>query len=137
MRWTRLPRSLGLALVAGVCLLAQLGGFVHLVLVRHETCLEHASMGHGETAAPARAAARTAPLRARLLGQPAAQHADDHCLLLALRKRDGLDGPLALAGALPDPRSTPTLSALTAHQGPPPVPLLRLAPKASPPASAA
>lgn len=138
MRPIRPARSLGLALVAGVCLLSQLGGYTHLVLVRHQTCLEHASLEHGEgVPVPAGLDVAQRPTRkARLGDQPAAQHADDHCLVVALRKRDVLGAPPANTACLPRPETERTPLAVTARTGAPPVPLLRLAPKVSPPSAA-
>jgi len=113
--------------VAMLCLLAQAGGVVHLVLVQHQTCLEHASLGHGDGTDQAPATSDSAADHAGLSARPAAQHADDHCLVLALRKRDALPGPAPLALA-PVPELVLGLSAATAHGAPPPVPLLSLAP---------
>jgi hypothetical protein len=125
-----------------VCLLGQAGAFAHLALVGHATCPEHDdALVHASGAAspnakqtPA-APADLAPGR-RLIAPPPGTgdgHDDDHCLMAAFRRSD-LAGPDGGAGrALPAAADlAPPPAQAPAHR-PGPVPLLRLAPKSSPP----
>jgi hypothetical protein len=124
-----------IALTALLCLAAQALGLAHLALVRHATCLEHAEFVHAPE------------ITARAVAQPAADpitevdaqlalegHEDDHCLVAASRRRDlaALD---ASAGQTWTTVAPPALRHVIETEAPaPPVPLLALAPKSSPPA---
>jgi hypothetical protein len=125
-------------LVAVLCLLAQVLGLVHLALVQHATCLEHDALVH---APPGQAASDrgqgTPPAHPRAAVEQrmpdSAGHAEDHCLAVGFRRLDlaHLGSERALAAAPP-----PTQSGQPARdriEPPPPVALLRLAPKSSPP----
>jgi hypothetical protein len=116
--------------IAGLCLLAQLSGLVHLALVRHATCLEHDTLVHAEATTES-GGNRTTPTADRLV--PGASHADDHCLAAGWRRRDLAAARSAVGLTL----SAPAGPALPLDQRralpPPPVALLRFAPKSSPP----
>jgi hypothetical protein len=127
------------ALTALLCLAAQLFGFAHLVLVRHATCLEHAEMVHAPAATPAQAAAareRAAGpgVRGDLGSLESAGHEDDHCLVVASRRRDLAALGTDTASAVERPSDVSLVLPRVGEQPAPPVPLLSLAPKSSPPA---
>jgi hypothetical protein len=123
-------------LTALLCLFAQVGGAAHLALVSHVRCFEHDALVHAGSDKHDRVtAAAPAELAVSSVPTDGAAHADDHCAVLVLRRReDGLAAPRAVALAAPAPTET-------ASTPPPrhdeilvgPVALLRLAPKASPP----
>lgn len=117
------------ALLTGlVCLLGQLGAVVHVGLVRHVRCAEHDALVHADDAG-----SEVAPVEgAAALPVEAAEHADEHCLVAELRRTEWL-GPTAIAAttAAPAGPEVPALDRLVAPG--PPVDLLRLAPKSSPP----
>jgi hypothetical protein len=124
---------------AVVCLLGQASAFAHLALVRHATCPEHedALVHAGAATGSADAAKAPADLTPgrRVVAPPPGTgdgHEDDHCLMAAFRRSD-LVGPDGDAGqALPAADlPAPPAQAPAVRAGP--VPLLRLAPKSSPP----
>lgn len=130
---------------AVVCLLGQATAFAHLALVRHATCPEHedalvhasataGNVGNVEWTDAAKAPADLTPGR-RVVAPPPGTgdgHEDDHCLMAAFRRSD-LAAPDRDAGhALPAADlPPPPAQALAVRPGQ--VPLLRLAPKSSPP----
>jgi hypothetical protein len=130
-----------LALLATfLCLVAQVGGAAHLALVSHVRCFEHDALVHAGTdqAHEAASAIQNLPAGQMASGVPtdAVAHADDHCAVVALRRREEClapahDGQLA-APARPSTESAPQACQDEVLVGP--VALLRLAPKASPPA---
>jgi hypothetical protein len=131
--------------VAGLCLLAQLMGLIHLALVQHATCIEHDALVHAEQKQAAKPGveqaaeqrvdaterARTRSLQAE--APDSASHADHHCLAAGFRRPDlaSLRSEWSLAVAPAGAADGP------AHREglPPPAPvaLLHLAPKSSPP----
>lgn len=125
-------------LTALLCLVAQVAGAAHLALVSHVRCFEHDALVHAESGKGHDRAAALERLAAGLgaSGVPAdtAQHADDHCFVVGLRRREHwvptrtrirLPEPPALAStSFPAPRPEILVG---------PVALLRFAPKASPP----
>jgi hypothetical protein len=127
------------ALTALLCLAAQVLGFAHLALVRHTTCLEHAEIVHAPAATPAQAAAARARAGLTVRGDPGEAegegHDDDHCLIVASRRRDLASlGSHALTAIDEQPDAVAPVRAV--HEEPaPPVPLLFLAPKSSPPSA--
>jgi hypothetical protein len=125
--------------LSALCLASQLSGLAHLALVPHVACAEHGELvelGHRglgpgglvQVGAAVRVQASPAPAE---LSQ---RHGHDHCVLAALRREPAClgAGPFALEArplsqALPGSRSSaPPASAL---------PVLAVAPKASPPAA--
>lgn len=123
-------------LTALVCFAAQLLGFAHLLLVRHSTCAEHNEVVHvgPQTGARATSPPAARPSRVQQLPAGADSHGDSHCLLAISRRRDqALPAPdsILLPEAPPVANAPRTFVHLTAV---PAVPLLRLAPKNSPPA---
>jgi hypothetical protein len=118
---------------AYLCLTAHLVGVVHVLVVRHATCPDHGEVVHGEAPALVEAPPPLGPT-ARAAAREEAEEADEHCLLMATRRRE-------LAGLAP--AATPALSAplVTRLDSPPavvtatPHAILRLAPKTSPPAA--
>jgi hypothetical protein len=132
--------SSGRLAVAGLCLMAQVLGLVHLALVQHATCLEHDALVHAGPVQPAsdatadRPAPPAHPRSVERPGPDSAGHADDHCLAAGFRRLDlaSLRAQAAVAGAPPE---IPLRHRQRDHLPPPaPVALLRLAPKSSPPA---
>lgn len=118
-----------------LCLVAQLLGLAHLVVVEHERCPEHGELIHGDGRAADTVAApapSTATTTARVLpGQSDEPHGDhDHCLS-ATERRDlrlsRVDVAAMISPAQSDalPRSATTPVAARA--------LYRSAPKTSPP----
>ena len=111
-----------------VALVAQLVGFAHLAAVRHVRCAEHGELIelHGDDVATL---ARTT---GDALGAAGEGHGHDHCLLGPVR-RDGA------ALAVPEAARVARAEVDVARARPPvdvarlPIPLLRLAPKSSPP----
>jgi hypothetical protein len=123
-------------LTALLCLVSQVAGVAHLGLVAHVRCLEHDALVHarpgdsvGHQAAPA-----AGPI-ARGVPADIEGHDDDHCLAVGLGRRDQALMPVPVASAAtasapqPSPAARPPV--LVPER---PVALLRLAPKASPPA---
>lgn len=109
---------------------SQVAPLVHLALVRHATCPEH-----GELIELGAGAVHGAPApEGSVSRSPAAgeDHEHDHCLL-ACQPRQDAARVVALAGSLPaTERSAPGVQPASAAPG---VPLLRVAPKQSPPAA--
>jgi hypothetical protein len=129
------------SVVASLCLLAQLLGLVHLVLVQHARCLEHDALVHSEPAQPAGDRGQAPqPRSTRTIDRRtpgSAAHADDHCLAVGFRRLDlanlGTEAGLATAPARAiAPQPCPGRLA-----PPAPVALLHLAPKSSPPSPSA
>jgi hypothetical protein len=124
-------RSLAAALAA-VALVGQLASFAHLALVRHVTCAEH---GELIEVGRERALTAAAPHAAGAIVASTATseaHGHDHCLLAPMR-RDGLArvAPRALDCAHVDAYGT--IGRAVDRQVPPPIAVIRLAPKSSPP----
>jgi hypothetical protein len=127
-----LPQRYFFAFLALAVAMVQLFGLGHLVFVSHAIC-EHGALLHTEDAtvhAEAAAAARDADgVSSALPGRGAAEH--QHCDALAVRPaviavQPAFEAPAELEGALlPE-----TPRALVAH---PPIAVLALAPKVSPP----
>jgi hypothetical protein len=136
----RLRRRSAVALTALLCLAGQVLGFAHLALVRHATCLAHDEVVHAPAASAATAAhERAESARGRADAYPIEDgdgHEDDHCLVVASRRRElaPLDSA-ASAAIVAAPAPVASLHGVSQEPAPP-VPLLFLAPKSSPPASA-
>jgi hypothetical protein len=115
---------------AYLCLLTQVMGLLHVLVVRHATCPSHGEIVHG--AAPAVAPTPSAADTTVSAAPVADEESDDHCLYVATRRElAGLaSGGLAAvsAAATPDVRA-PVLPPLIHVPGA----LVRLAPKTSPP----
>jgi hypothetical protein len=136
---SRLIRRQVLLGTAIVCLLGQATAFAHLALVRHATCPEHEdALVHASVAAgsadAAKAPAEPTPGR-RVVAPPpgtADGHEDDHCLMAAFRRSDLAAPDREADQALPAADlPPPPAHAMAVRPGQ--VPLLRLAPKNSPP----
>jgi hypothetical protein len=120
-----------------VCLLGQVAGVAHLGLVSHVRCLEHDALVH-TSASGAGDHHEVAPTSSRtaVSGVPAdiEDHSDDHCLAAGLRNREQGLAPVTTAVAVAAftvaDASAGRLQALVPA---PPVALLHLAPKSSPP----
>jgi hypothetical protein len=119
---------------AYLCLASHLAGIVHVLVVRHATCPGHGEMVHGgaplvaPTPPPAEKAVRG-------VAEQAGEELDEHCLMLATRRREmatltPASQPLVHAPILTRLEAPPVLAAVT------PRALLRLAPKTSPPFAA-
>jgi hypothetical protein len=120
------------AALAAVALVGQLAGFAHLVLVRHVTCAEHGELievGHERALAAAAPHAAGAAVASAATGEA---HGHDHCLLGPMRRdRFALGAPRALDCAHVDAYGT--LGRVVDRRVPPPIAVIRLAPKSSPP----
>jgi hypothetical protein len=116
------------ALGAYFCLAAQAVGLLHVLVVRHATCPSHGELVHGAAVSAPRAADDTvqAPVTA--------EAADDHCLVVANRRRD-LTALFPVLASLPAPEMQPPALPPAAAGEPRALPLLIVAPKTSPPAS--
>jgi hypothetical protein len=118
---------------AYLCLATHLAAILHVLVVRHATCPGHGEVVHGEL--PALSEAPLPAGQAAVDATPEAAEADEHCLLVATRRRElaglvTIQQPVVLAPAATSIDSPPVLPAA------PPQALLRLAPKTSPPAVA-
>ena len=127
----------GFALATALlCLLAQLSGAAHLALVSHVRCLEHDALVHADPSHGAAVAGQLVRRGAEAEGVPTdlAQHADDHCFVAGLRRREPWAVARLRVRAVEPAVQVAPQAWLRLHETPaPPVPLLRLAPKASPP----
>jgi hypothetical protein len=119
---------------AYLCLATHLAGIVHVLVVRHATCPGHGEMVHG--AAPVAVRTPLGPGKvARGVPADAGEELDEHCLMLATRRRE-------MAALTPTPQPFIHVPAATRLEAPPvvaavtPRALLRLAPKTSPPVAA-
>jgi hypothetical protein len=127
-------RRTAVLLTAIACLLGQGAGLAHLVLVRHATCVEHDALVHTSNGTPALARPRAGAAGPVVASVPAeASHEDDHCLVAGCR-RDLADPRAHAVGAVVVGFADPSPPASRPSPPPSPVPLLRLAPKSSPPA---
>jgi hypothetical protein len=132
----RLSRHRSLRCLAGalatLALVGQLASFAHLVLVRHVTCAEHGELievGHERALAVATAHADSPGIATAATGQA---HGHDHCLLAPMRRdRVALGAPHALDCAHVD--AFGTIGRVGARLIPPPIAVILLAPKSSPP----
>jgi hypothetical protein len=134
-------RLLSLRLVLGIiailCLAAQLASAAHFVIVEHHACAEHGELVHGDEAS--HGSARSLPELGTVGPRIQAALADDvlhghgHCVGFSDR-RERLDVHAQAVFTAPRPSGEPldALSAGTLDE-PPAIPLLLLAPKASPP----
>jgi hypothetical protein len=126
-------RPAALALVSLLCVLAQAGALLHMVLVRHQTCAEHGELVHARAVTGSPAGRETAGPSVAPVDEPASDGDADHCLLFAVARAQGAAAPDPVVGAVPRPttRSWPPAA--------PPAPRvherLRLAPKTSPPST--
>jgi hypothetical protein len=130
------------ALVAAVaCLLVYGVNFAHLALVRHAPCVAHDEVVHAAADAAAGPAgarrpdeeappgtATTAVAAASIPG-----HGEEHCLALASRRREHAALSPAQADGGPAPGATPLPRPAPREAAAAPIPLVRLAPKTSPP----
>jgi hypothetical protein len=124
-------RVLTWGLVAA-CLVGQLSAFIHLGLVRHAVCAEHGASTHA-TEAIAPVSREAAPGSGVQRRAPEAGPGHGHCMVAAHQRERALSPG--------DTSVVPSLQAAgrraRAERSHPdaPIPLLRLAPKSSPPAS--
>jgi hypothetical protein len=119
--------------LAVVALAGQLSSFAHLVLVRHVTCAEHGEMVEvgNEQDLVATTANEEAPA-AVAATSPADAHGHDHCLIVPMRREHAA---LGTAGSF-DSAHLDAYGTI-GHGGDslisPPIALILLAPKNSPP----
>lgn len=125
------------ALVALFFVLAHLGGLSHFAGSRHAVCEEHGRLEHGATAAGGAIAADPADPSPRFDappdGAPHSQH--DGCHLSFLTRAAQFTKPAGVATPIAAVSETRAPSHL-APRAPASVPVILLAPKHSPPASA-
>jgi hypothetical protein len=120
---------------AYLCLATHLAGILHVLVVRHATCPGHGEMVHG--GAPVAVHTLPPPAGKAVQGVPAeaGEEQDEHCLLLATRRRE-------MAGLSPASQELVHAPAVTRLEAPPvlaavsPRALLLFAPKTSPPFAA-
>lgn len=116
-----------------VALAGQVSSFAHLALVRHVTCAEHGDLIEvgRERAIVATAAPRQAPAAFSAAAKSDA-HGHEHCLIAPMR-RDRLAGgtPASFDSAHIDGYGT--IGVVGDHEGAPPIAIIVLAPKNSPP----
>ncbi len=124
------------AAVAALCLIAQVVGLAHLLVVQHVECAAHGEMVHVARwqSQPAAAARSTDPRAALLVGDDrrnATVDSHEHCAWLSqVRDVPAYRAPIVVAVAV-----TPwsTVATLVERAARPARPLYRLAPKVSPP----
>jgi hypothetical protein len=118
--------------LATLALVGQLASFAHLVLVRHVTCAEHGELievGREHAVAVVTPHAAGAGIASAATGET---HGHDHCLLAPMRRdRVALGAPNALDCEHVDAYGT--IGRVVARQVPPPIAVILLAPKSSPP----
>jgi len=122
------------AIGAYVCLATHLAGMLHILVVRHATCPDHGEVVHGPAPAVVEVALPPGPSARNATREPA-EESDEHCLMVATRRRDMAalaPGHQVVAQA----PATATLDAPATIAAAPPRALLRVAPKTSPPAAA-
>lgn len=130
-------RRLLAACVAMLCVAVQGASITHLLLTRHAVCLEHGELVHAEDDALA-AGALAAPAPGGVAigsarGSAVAEHADEHCAVLATRREyailsapaQALAAPVAGSDAALPPSDTPRAEGRARYD---------VAPKQSPPA---
>jgi hypothetical protein len=124
--------------VAVFSLLAQATSFAHLLLVRHEVCLEHGELIHASEAdgehllrVPRDRGTQYAIVEAGVTAE--VRHAHDHCDALSERRKSPFYLPPRLSGALPPAASVLMMGGAEAPPRLYGAALLLLAPKNSPP----
>jgi hypothetical protein len=126
MRWAA-------SVLATVALVGQVTSFAHLVLVRHVRCAEHGELvelGKVNAAAPA----ATSRQRSSTIAADGSDdgHGHDHCLIAPMRRdRAALGTPASFDSVHVDAYGT--IGVAVASEIPPPIALIILAPKNSPP----
>jgi hypothetical protein len=133
-----LVRALSLV-VAGLCVLAQLAGAGHFLLVSHTVCLEHGELIHGAAhheVTPVKAETQRSALEAA--DDADDDHGHDHCVLPSHKSdADAVARATRVATARP---TAPVLELVVpearAAVVPPRARILLVAPKSSPPAAA-
>jgi hypothetical protein len=122
------------ALGAYLCLSAQLLGVLHVLVVRHATCPTHGELTHGIPLVAASEVPVAPPAETARAATPTAiEHQDEHCLMVATRRREmaGLAPSSAILATPPVPPTMPLTTAAIVIVAS--LPVLRLAPKTSPP----
>ena len=130
----------GLLATALVCLLGQGASLAHLALVQHASCPEHDALVHA--AAPSSDAQLDADRGVhsagnRISAPPVGSdgHDEDHCLVVAFRRRELASLETEPMGLAPISQARQLTAAAAGSLPPFPIPLLLLAPKSSPPAA--
>jgi hypothetical protein len=124
--------------VALLCVAVQGASITHLLLTRHAVCLEHGELVHADDEALAASRSLTPPAATGLAigsarSSAAAEHADEHCAVLATRREyailsapaQALAAPLASKDAAAPTSGTPRGEGRARYD---------VAPKQSPPA---
>jgi hypothetical protein len=121
------------SILATVALAGQVTSFVHLVLVRHVTCAEHGELVEvGKEHAIAKSARQAAPANVVTSESPADAHGHDHCLLAPMRRdRIAAGSPGSFDSLHVDAYGT--IGVVAADEVAPPIAVILLAPKNSPP----
>jgi hypothetical protein len=120
---------------AYLCLATHLAGIVHVLVVRHATCPSHGEMVHGAAPVASHVVPVGEDVTAKGVLPEAEEEGDDHCLFVATRRRElaGLAPSTAMVVRAFGTAAVDTLPALAVVA---PRPILRLAPKTSPPCAA-
>jgi hypothetical protein len=122
------------SVLATVALAGQVTSFAHLVLVRHVTCAEHGELVEvGKTHVVARPAhGPSQPIDAFVAAAAADEHGHEHCLIAPMRRdRIAAGAPESFDSAHIDAYGT--VGVIVADEVTPPIAVILLAPKNSPP----
>lgn len=127
------------ALVASLLAASYVASLVHMAFVAHAACVEHGGFVHVERAAPADPSLLRGDAPAKTLpGEAVSTDEHDHCLVGATRPGESAIARAGLSVVLDEqaPSAPPrdlTLPAFAHAEPPPPISLLLLSPKNSPP----
>jgi hypothetical protein len=121
------------SVLATVALAGQVTSFAHLVLVRHVTCAEHGELVEvGRVRATAKPTEHHRPTNAVSAESTDIAHGHDHCVIAPMRRdRIASRPPAALDSIHIDAYGT--IGAIAADDIAPPIAVISLAPKNSPP----
>jgi hypothetical protein len=121
------------SILATVALAGQVTSFAHLVLVRHVTCAEHGEFVEvGKQHAAAKTPRPAPPTAVIAVEMPAGEHGHDHCLLAPMRRDRVVAGTPGSFDSL-HVDAYGTIGVVAAGEVAPPIALVLLAPKNSPP----
>ena len=121
------------SVLATIALAGQVTSFAHLVLVRHVRCAEHGELVEiGKARAATKATRRNAPTNFVSAESTADGHGHEHCLIAPMRRdRIAAGAPAWLDSLHVDAFST--VGVVAEDEVAPPIALILLAPKNSPP----
>ena len=120
------------ATLATLALASQLASFAHVVLLRHVTCTEHGELIEVGREQAIVATPTRETTQAVSASSSAGAHGHDHCLIVATRRHRFLVGVVASLDSM-HVDAHGTIARLSHDEAPPPIAVLLLAPKSSPP----